>query len=147
MTRKSRPTDRRHSLSRFWTCAEAQAVVPYVASIMRSLREQRLEYFRHHLAAKRLAGKPGRSRRDTLLAHEEAVRAAGRADAEYHQTLAELNSLGFRCLDSAAGLAAVYVYHDEFVTEYLYDLFDSQPIRFPEQRERGRGQGRRGHQS
>jgi hypothetical protein len=141
MTRKSRPTDRRQSLSRFWTCAEALAVVPYVASIMRSLRDHRLDYLRHHLAAKRLAGKPGRPRRDTLLAHEETVRAAGRADVEYHQTLAELNSLGFRCLDAVAGLAAVCVYHDEFVTEYVYDLFDSQPIRFPDQRERGRGQG------
>jgi hypothetical protein len=141
MTRKSRPTDRRHSLSRFWTCAQARAVVPYVASIMRSLREQRLECFRHHLAAKRLAGKPGRPRRDTLLAQEEAARAAGRADAKYHQTLAELHSLGFRCLDSVAGLAVLCVYHDEFVTEYVYDLFDSQPIRFPDQRERGRGQG------
>ena len=60
---------------------------------------------------------------------------------EYHQTLAELNSLGFRSLDAVAGLAAVCVYHDESVTEYVYDLFDSQPIRFPDQRERGRGQG------
>jgi hypothetical protein len=141
MTSQSRPTDRRNGFSGVWTHAQARAAVPYVASIMRSLREQRLEYFRHHLAAKRLAGKPGRPRRDTLLAHEEAVRAAGRADLEYHQTLAELNSLGFRCLDAVAGLAAVCVYHDEFVTEYVYDLFDSQPIRFPDQRERGRGQG------
>ena len=138
MTRKSRPTDRHHSLSRFWACAEARALVPYVASIMRSLREHRLDYFRHHLAAKRLAGRP---RRDTLLAQEEAARAAGRADAEYHQTLAELTSLGFRCLDSIAGLAVFNVYLDEFVTEYVYDLFDLQPIRFPDQHERGRGQG------
>ena len=141
MTRKSRPTDRHRSLSRFWTRAEARAVVPYVTSIMRSLREHRLDYFRHHLAAKRLAGKPGRPRRDTLLAQEEAARASGRADAKYHQTLAELNSLGFRLLDSVAGLAVFNVYLDEFVTEYVYDLFDSQPIRFPGQRERGRGQG------
>jgi hypothetical protein len=141
MTRKSQPTVRRHRLSRFWTFAEARAVVPYVASIMRSLREQRLEYFRHHLAAERLAGKPGGTRRGTLRAHDEAARAAGRADAEYHQTLAELNSLGFRCLDSVARLAVLYVYHDEFVSEYVYDLFDSQPLRFPDQRERGRSQG------
>ncbi len=33
MTRKSRPTDRRHSLSRFWTCAEAQAVLKALEAV------------------------------------------------------------------------------------------------------------------
>ncbi len=142
MTNNSRPTDRRDRFSRVWTYAEARAAVPYVASIMGSLREHRLDFLRHHLAAKRLAGEPGRPRRDALLAHEEALRALGRADAEYQTTLAELNSLGFRCVDSVGGLAVFTVYQDEFVREYVFDLFDSPPISFPDEHEPGRGHWR-----
>ena len=129
MTSKSSPIDRRHRFDGVWTYAQAQAMLPYVASIMRSLRELRLDALRHHLAAKRFAGKPGRPRRDTLLAQEEAARQASRADAEYQKTLAELHSLGFRCLDAVAGLAIVTVYQNGDITECLYDLFDQRSDR------------------
>ncbi len=143
MTSNSRPTDRRNRFRSVWTYAQARAVLPYVAAIMGSLREYRLDFLRHRLAAKRLAAKPGRPRRDTLLDLEEAARAEGRADAEYQKTLAELNSLGIRCLDSVAGLAIFTVYENGYLREYVYDLFDSQPLRFPDEHEPGRGQGRR----
>jgi hypothetical protein len=111
---------------------------------MRSLREHRLDFLRHRLSAQRLAGKPGRSRRDALLAQEEAVREQCRADAEHQKTLAELKSLGIRCLDSVAGLAIFTVYQEGDPMEYVYDLFDSQPLRFPDEHEPGRCQRRRG---
>jgi hypothetical protein len=64
---KPEPTDRRNRFSGVWTYAQARAVLPYVASIMGSLREHRLDFLRHRLSAQRLAGKLGRSRRDTRL--------------------------------------------------------------------------------
>jgi len=143
MTSQSCPTDRRHRSLRVRTCAQARTVLPYVASILRSLREHRLDLLRHRLSAQRLAGKPGRSRRDTPLAQEEAAREEGRADAEYQKTLAELKSLGIRCLDSVAGLAIFTVYQDGYLRKYVYDLFDLQPLRFPDEHEPGMGQARR----
>ena len=89
-----------------------------------------------------MAGKPGKPRRDTLLAQEEAAREAGRADEEYQKTLAELESLGIRCLDPVAGLAIFTVYQSGYLAEYVFDLFDSQPLRFPAEHELCRGQGR-----
>jgi hypothetical protein len=139
MTNNSRPTDRRNRFLGVWTYAEARAVLPYVASIMGSLRDHRLDFLRHRLSAQRLAAKPGRPRRDTLLDQEEAAREEGRADAEYQKTLAELKSLGIRCLDSVAGLAIFTVYEYGYLREYVYDLFDSQPLRFPYEHEPGRG--------
>ena len=142
MTSQSGPIDRRHRCLRVWTCAQARAVVPYLASIMRSLREHRLDALRHHLAAKRLADKPGKPRRDTLLALEEAARDAHRADEEYQKTLAELESLGIHCLDPVAGRASFTVYRSEHLAEYEFDLFDPQPSRFWAEDEPCRGQGR-----
>ncbi len=143
MTSKRRLTDRRRGFSGVWTYAQARAVFPYVASIMGSLREHRLDVLRHQLAARQLAAKSGRPSRDTLLAQKEAAREAGRADAEYQRTRAELKSLGIRCLDSVAGLAIFTVYQDGYLREYVYDLFDSPPLRFPDEHEPGIGQGRR----
>ena len=143
MTSTRRLTDRRCGFSGVWTYAQARDVFPYVASNMGSLRELRLDVLRHQLAARRLAAKSGRPSRDTLLAQEEAAREAGRADAEYQRTLAELKSLGIRCLDSVAGLAIFTVYEQGYLREYVYDLFDSPPLRFPDEREPGSDQGRR----
>src|SRR5271157_5104892 len=105
MRSNSRQTDHYCRFSGVWTSAQARAVLPYVASIMGSLREHRLDFLRHRLSAQRLASRPGRPRRETLLAQEDAAREAGKADAEYQRTLAELKSLGIRCVDSVAGLA------------------------------------------
>jgi hypothetical protein len=143
MTSKSSPTDRRHRFIRVWTYAQARAVLPYVASNMGSLREHGLDALRHHLAAKRLADKPGRPSRETLFAQEEAAREARRADAGYQETLAGLKSLGIRCLDPVAGLAIFTVHQNGHLAEYVYDLFGPQPLRSRAEHEPGRGQGRR----
>jgi hypothetical protein len=143
MTNKSRLTDRRRRFSGVWTHAQARAVSPYVASIMRSLREHRLNVLRYQLAARRFAAKAVKPSRDTLVAQEEAAREAGRADAEYYRTLAELKSLGIRCLDSIAGLAIFTIYEKGYFREYVYDLFDSLPLRFPDEHEPCSDQGHR----
>jgi Uncharacterized conserved protein (DUF2203) len=143
MTSNSGPTDRRNRWPGIWTYAEVRAVLPYVASIMGSLREHRLDLLRHRLSSRRLRAKPGRPTLETLLDQEEAAREEGRAGAEYEKTLAELESLGIRCLDSAAGLAIFTVYQDGYLREYVYDLFDSQPLRFPDEHVPGRGQQHR----
>jgi len=142
MTSQSGPIDRRHRSLRVRTYAQARAVLPYVASILRSLREHRLDALRHRLSAKRLADRPGRPKRDTLLAQEVAAREAGRADEEYQRTLAELESLGICCLDPVACRAILTVYQAGRLAEYVYDLFDPQPLRFWAEHEPGRGQGR-----
>ena len=142
MTSKRSPTDRRRVV-RVWTYAQARAVLPDVASILRSLREHRLDAPRHHLAARRLADQPGRPRRDTLIAQEEAVRAADRADAEYQRTLTELESLSIHCLDPVACRAIVTVSQAGKRVGYVYDLFDPQPLRFCwAEQEPGRSRGR-----
>jgi hypothetical protein len=144
MTSKSSPTGRRHRSRLVQTYTQARAVLPYVASILRSLREHRLDALRHHLAAKRLADQPGRPRRDRLLAQAEAAREACRADAEYQRTLAELELLGIHCLDPVACRAIVTVSQAGKRVDYVYDLFDPQPLRFCwAEPEPALGQGRR----
>ncbi len=62
MTSKRGPTDRRHRSLRVWTYAQARAMLPYVASIMSSLREHRLDFLRHQPLRPTIGGRARQGR-------------------------------------------------------------------------------------
>jgi hypothetical protein len=117
-----------HTL-RLWAFEDAQAAVPYIASVMRSLREHYVEIQskRHELSA--LADRPGRPNRTSLIAEQEARRAMQKAESEYQDALDELQELDIQPLDPSQGTALVPFVHDDQLAWYVFDLFDSQPIR------------------
>jgi hypothetical protein len=113
-----------------WTYDQARAAVPYLGSVVRSLREQAIEALALQRQAKRLADKPGRPDRDDLIAFEEAERQARRAEAQLQETADELHALDVFSLDPVGGLALVPFVNDEQLAWYIFDLFDPQPYRF-----------------
>jgi hypothetical protein len=130
MNRKRGPTSRAQRMIRVWTYQEARNLLPYVASVLRSLREHRLDAARHAVTAKRLADKPGRPDRAALLAQEEAVREARLAEERYQEALAELEALDIRCPNPIAGRALIPFVQDEQLAWFIFDLFDPEPLRF-----------------
>jgi hypothetical protein len=113
-----------------WTYEQAQAAAPYIASILRSLREHALEALQYYHRARRLANRPGRPDRSALIAQQEAEHEARRADQRFRDDLAELQALDIYTLDPVQGLALVpFVYNDQLAW-YIFDLFDTQPLRF-----------------
>jgi hypothetical protein len=113
-----------------WTFAQAQAAVPYLASIVRSLREHGLDALAWQRTRQRLADRPGRPSRSTLLAIQEADREIDRAQDRFRDAADELHALDIFSLDPLQGQALVPFVHDEQLAWYIFDLFDSQPIRF-----------------
>ncbi|HXG10010.1 MAG TPA: DUF2203 family protein [Gemmataceae bacterium] len=130
MNRNRKGASRRQETIRPWTYAKARAALPYLASIVRSLREHRLEALRYRLAAQRLADRPGRPDRKALIAHEEALRDARQAEERFAEALAELEAIGVYCLHPVHGRALIpFVYNDQLAW-FVYDLFDPEPLRF-----------------
>ena len=115
---------------RVYTHAEAVGALPYIASVVRSLRDHRLEANRHQLTARRLADRPGRPDRETILAHEHAVREAQRAEELFNEAQEELHRLDVYSLDAVAGMALVPFVHENQLSWFVFDLFDSEPLRF-----------------
>jgi hypothetical protein len=113
-----------------WTFAQAREAVPYIASVVRSIRESALEALAQHRIARKLADRPGRADRSALIAREEAERRARRADEEFEGAVGELHDLDVFCLDPIQGQALVPFVHDEQLAWYIFDLFDAQPFRF-----------------
>ncbi len=114
-----------------WTYDQARRVLPYVASIMRSLREHGLEAQQQHLTANRLAERARRPERAAILAHSAAVQGAKEAEERFHEALDELHTLDVYCLDPVAGLALIPFARDNRLAWFVFDLFDqNDPLRF-----------------
>lgn len=131
MKRHRKGSKKRRETIQVWTYDQARRVLPYVASIVRSLRDYRLEAQQHHLTAHRLAKQPGRPNRATLLAHGAAVQASEEAEERFHEALDELHTLDVYCLDPVAGLALIPFAMENRLAWFVFDLFDeADPIRF-----------------
>jgi hypothetical protein len=115
---------------RVWSWSQAQKAVPFIASIVRSLRESGLEALAHHRTLRRLTERPGRPDRAALIAQQEAENAAHQAEDQFAQAAEELQALDIFSLDPLQGQALVPFVHDEQLAWYIFDLFDSQPFRF-----------------
>ena len=110
-------------LIRPWTYARAQAALPYVRSVMQSLRDHRLEAQSQHRRAERLAERPGRPDRAALIAREEALKAAAKEQERYDDAVNELGRLDVYCIDALAGVAFIPFIQQDQLAWYVFDLF------------------------
>jgi hypothetical protein len=115
-------------LIRTWTYARAQAALPYLRSIMQSLRAHHVEAQGLRLQADRLADRPGRPDRAALIAHEDAVRAAADEQGRFDEALAELSRLDIYCIDPLNGIAFIPFVQDEQLAWYVFDLFSEKML-------------------
>jgi hypothetical protein len=123
------PKPRRQTIQ-VWSYAQARAAVPYITSVVRSLREHALEVATHRAEARRLDAKPGRPDRATLISIQHANEEARLADERLQGAIDELEHLDIYVLDPFRGQALVPFVHDEQLAWYIFDLFDNQPFRF-----------------
>ena len=112
-----------------WTFAEAQAAVPYFCSVARSLREHFLEVLAKRREVQLLTQRHGRPGRQALIAEQEARRDLHKAEQDYQGALEELSELNVQPHDPGQGVALVPFIQDNQSAWYVFDLFDSQPIR------------------
>jgi hypothetical protein len=123
-------TKRREKTLRAWTYEEALKALPYITSIMQSLRESHIEAKQHGRTAEQLARRPGRPNCDAIIAHADAVAEARQAKDQFREALAELHALDVYCLDPIHGTAVIPFVHDSQLAWFLFDLFDDQRIRY-----------------
>jgi hypothetical protein len=130
MNRNRKGSRRRRQTIQPYTYRQAQSVLPYLRSVVRSLRDAQLALQTEQLTASRLADRPGRPDRGSLIALENARRAALSAETERDAALEELHTLDVYCLDPVRGEALVPFEHGGELAWYVFDLFDDEPFRF-----------------
>jgi hypothetical protein len=109
---------------RVWTYDEAKKASPYIAGVMHSIREQRIEALSRDRQAKQLADRPGRPNRERLVAQAESSRLAREADDRFNDTLAELHAIDVFCSDPVRGEAFIPFLQDNKLAWFVFDLFD-----------------------
>jgi hypothetical protein len=113
---------------RLWTYAEAVKALPYLRSIVRSLRERKLEARQVRLQVRRLDARPGRPDRQSLILRAEAAREAELAADHFDEALRELEALDISCLDPAKGLALIPFRQGDDLAWFVFDLFAPQGL-------------------
>jgi hypothetical protein len=113
---------------RLWTLAGARKAVPYVRSLVCSLRDDWLDLRQKQEQIARIAARPGRVDRDVLILLEDSRRDLQRAQAKLEETVEEMVAISAYGVDPAAGLAVVPFFHDNTLAWLVFDLFDPQGL-------------------
>jgi len=119
----------RHQLQ-VWSYDQARSAIPYILSIVRSLREHAIEIQTRQQELKRLDDLAGRPDRTRMIAHQELERDVHRAEQRFEEAAGDLEQLDIFCLDPIRGQAVVPFIHDEQLAWYIFDLFDNKHFRF-----------------
>ena len=131
MNRRRKGTKKRRLTLQTWSRRQAEAAIPYIRSVLRSLREHHLEMQAREAEGARIAGRPGRPNRGALIAMQQAEDAAGQAAGAAAAAAEELLDLDIFCLDPVRGEALIPFVSDDQLAWYLFDLFDEKdPIRY-----------------
>jgi hypothetical protein len=107
-----------------WTYSGARKLVPYLRSLVQSLRDGWLELRQAEEQVRRIEARPGRADRDSLIRLEDARRDIARADARIREVLAEMHALSVYNLDPAGGYAFVPFVQGDDLAWFIFDLFD-----------------------
>jgi hypothetical protein len=113
---------------RMWTYANALKVVPYLRSLMQSLREGWLDLRQAQETVQRIKARPGRPNRDTLIRLDESQRDVERAEAGLEEIVTEMLAQSAYCVDPGAGLAVIPFLRGQELAWYVFDLFDPQGL-------------------
>jgi len=113
-----------------WSLNQARAAIPYLTSVLRSMREHVLQALAASHRARRLAAKPGRSSRKDLIASQEAEQEARQAESRFQEAAGELEELDVFTLDPVRGQALIPFVQEEQLAWFIFDLFDNKPFRF-----------------
>jgi hypothetical protein len=123
MNHKNKKSGRKPEVIRVWTYPQAKSALPYITSVMRSLREHWLDAQRHQARAKQLAQQPGRPDRARLLEQEVMQQEGQLAKDRFNETYEELQNIEVFCIDPNQGVAVVPFVRDNKLAWLIYDLF------------------------
>lgn len=110
---------------RLWSYDEATKAVPYLHSVLGSLREHWLEALSQQRSSELLAKAPGRPTREQLLRREEHAAGQERAEGRFNAALEELMRIDVYLLDPVRGIALIPFRHEDDLAWYVFDQFDA----------------------
>jgi hypothetical protein len=125
MKRRRNKEKRAMRALRLWTYEEAARAVPYLRSVVSSLREHWLEAQRQRRAGELLANRPGRPDRQRLLTSEDLHRRQESAESHFNEALEELMAIDVYLLDPVKGVALIPFRKEDDLAWYVFDQYSA----------------------
>src|SRR5262245_8894178 len=124
MKRRPKKSSRPLKVIRLWTLPQAQKALPYLRSVVGSLRDHWLHVQGVNRELNRQAKLPGRPDRSALIAHENSREEKEDAETQFTDALQELMNLDVYLLDPVRGLALIPFAQNDRLAWYVFDQFD-----------------------
>ena len=127
---KRRPKRRRRPVKviHLWNFPQAQKALPYLRSVVGSLRDHWLHVQGVTADMSRQAKAPGRPDRHTLIVQESTREEKEEAETQFTDALQELMKLDVYLLDPVRGLALIPFAQNEQLAWFVFDQFDPQGV-------------------
>jgi hypothetical protein len=122
MKRRHERSERMRAV-RLWDWSDATKAVPYLRSVIASLREHWLEVLNADHRLRALDKKKGPARRERLLEVKASQDERERAHVKFDDALEELNSVDVYLLDPVQGLALIPFRKEDDLAWYVFDCF------------------------
>lgn len=113
---------------RLWTYAEARKAVPYLRSLMNSLRDAWIDMRQTQEHVRRSEAILGRPNRDTIIRRDDAHRDADQAEAKLGDLIHEMLGLSFYVVDPASGVGVIPFLRGEALSWFVFDLFSEEGL-------------------
>jgi hypothetical protein len=128
MKRRHRDKQRSMRAVRLWTQEEAQKAVPYLRSVIASVREHWVSWRSHERDVALLERRRGGKQRDRLLAEQAANTSREVAQQRFQDALAELSKIDVFLLDPVQGLALIPFRREDELAWFVFDLFEKKGL-------------------
>jgi hypothetical protein len=130
MNRNRKGKQSQQTTIRAWTYDQARNALPYLGSVMSSVREHWLDAQHFDRKLQQLTRQPGRPDRKRILSQEDTRQQAREALEAFRNAQEELNELDVFCTDPVRGEAVIPFSHDKELAWFIYDRYDPEPLRF-----------------
>jgi len=118
-----RARSKRLRILHLWSLDDVRKAVPYLRSVLGSLREHWLEASNMQLQLDRAKKHPEAHQRTGLLTKAHLDDEAHRSQRKFEDALEELNKLDVFLLDAVKGLALIPFRRDDDLAWYVFDQF------------------------
>ncbi len=125
--RRSQQNENMRSL-RLWSFDEASHALPYLHSVVASLREHWLDAQNQRRGSELLAARPGRPDRARLLAAQSLHADQERAEAHFGDAVDELAKMDVFLVDPVRGVALIPFRKEDDLAWYVYDQCDERGL-------------------
>ena len=120
---KRRRKSKRMRTLRLWTWSEVTKAVPYLRSIIGSLREHYVTLAQRAAQIDRVAAHKAPPKREQIIADQTRADERARAQGQFDEALEELNGIDVFLLDPVKGLALIPFRKENELAWYVFDLF------------------------